>query len=327
MAMMSTFDPYAYDHVFMPAIVSLAVLGTSSLASLVRRLPAPARGPDLRLATGYAALALQFVPMLHPVHSAYHHEDTRLVHDILLRRLRGYGSFMAPYHGFYADQAGMEGSLCVLPLDDIMRGAQNRLLRRDPRFFDRMFDQLRHGPGRPVLITDLPLESLGDVSRPYWASLAPHYRLLGDLGAFGDSLRPLIPGATTMRFVYAPADEPSLADARRTGAAVPAGTPPAAVRVRGSMGRCTPPGPGATPTRAKSFIRPGGSRRGPQGVPCHSVTGGIRQTCRCAVESIRAAPHALARNTWPPVASARSSATPHQGRPASRSRAHSPGVM
>ncbi len=228
MSMMSTFDPYAYDHVFMPTIVMLAVLGTISLAGLVRHLPAPARGPDLRLATGYAVLALQFVPMLYPVRTTYHHHDTRRVHENLMARLQAYRTVMVPYHGFFADQAGLRGSLCVLPLDDIVRGTGNRLLRRDPQFFDRMFDQLRHGPGRPVLITDLPLERLGDVSQPYWASLAPHYRLVDDLGAFGDSLRPLLPGATTMHLVYAPVEEPPAAEPGAARAPATAGAPRAA---------------------------------------------------------------------------------------------------
>jgi hypothetical protein len=134
-----------------------------------------------------------------------------------------------PYHGFYDWSAGKGTSLHIIALDDILRARGNRLLKRDPAFFDRMFEPLRTGPQRPAIVTDVELERSGHL----WASLAPFYRLEGELGWITEELRPITGNRFSPTYIYVP---------REPGE--PAGPTPATL---GSTSAPGPPPLGLTP--------------------------------------------------------------------------------
>ena len=66
---LATLDPYAFVHTLMPTLAALAVLGPIALHRLAQRLAAPEGSPELARAAICAVLALQFLPLLYPVHS------------------------------------------------------------------------------------------------------------------------------------------------------------------------------------------------------------------------------------------------------------------
>lgn len=211
--LLATLDPYAFHHVLMPTLTALSLVGPLALQRVTQRLaPAPAQAGQVMLAT---LLACQFVSLLYPVRTMLPTRGGAAIEAAHLARLKGFeGRVIEPSHGFYAWEAGKGTALHTLPLDDIVRARGNRLMKRDPAYFERMFDSLRTGADRPVLITDTPLEHLADASAPLWARLAPHYRLVGDLGPLADQLRPHIGYRGAPTLIYLPADADSGGPAR-----------------------------------------------------------------------------------------------------------------
>lgn len=206
--LMATLDPSAYHHVLTPTLVALAVLGPLSLHRLLAALvPRPAvTGPN-----PYAclALALQFLPLAYPMHEQLPHARGREARDQLLADLRAEpGAVLMPYHGFYSERAGKPTSLHIIPLDDILRSRGNSLLARDPRFLDRMFVPLASGPGRPPIVTDVPLSESGRL----WAALEHSYRRVGSLGWISEPLRPVTGNRFAPTWRYDPC-EPGYAEA------------------------------------------------------------------------------------------------------------------
>jgi hypothetical protein len=203
--LLATLDPYAFYHVLMPTLTALAVVGPLALQRITQRLaPAPSEAGGAMLA---ALLAVQFVALLYPVRAMLPTRGASAIDAAHLARLRAFrGRVIEPSHGFFAYEAGKGTALHTLPLDDIVRARGNRLLKRDPAYFERMFDSLRVGPDRPVLITDTPLEHLADASAPLWATLVPYYRRAGDLGPLSDQLRPHIGYRGAPTLVYEPVE-------------------------------------------------------------------------------------------------------------------------
>ncbi|HTO91661.1 MAG TPA: hypothetical protein VMJ70_11080 [Candidatus Sulfotelmatobacter sp.] len=211
--LLATLDPYAYRHTLMPVVVSLALLapiaaqrilraafagGTSASATTERAVTAIAA---LLLVLQYPAVAYSARRYLPPPHA----EETRAAFYARLKAIPG--PVLMPYHGFYTWEALGKTSFHLLALDDIVRAHGNRLLRTDPQLLDRMFDGLRHGPNRPWLVLDLPLERTGDVSLPMWQSLAPHYRLVDSLGVITEGLRPVAGLRDAPSLIYQPIGE------------------------------------------------------------------------------------------------------------------------
>lgn len=207
--LMATLDPYAFLHTMMPSLLAYALVGPLALerlleAGFVRRRTAFTWAAAAVIAVQFAALP--FSPRAlrpRPGGAAALHEFT----DFLRRQ----GRAAVVFHGFYTSVAGMGTGLSILPLDDVVRSHGNSLLRRDPGYFDRMFARWRSGPGRPVIVSDTTLAMTGDVSRPYWASLVPGYRLVGTLGDLANRLRPVVGEHDTPRYVYVPVDPDSSA--------------------------------------------------------------------------------------------------------------------
>jgi len=224
--LMATLDPSAYHHVLMPSMMALAVLGPISLHRLLAALaPRPARsGPN-----GYAclALALQFLPLAYPMHDQLPHARGREARDQLLADLRAEsGPVLMPYHGFYTYSAGKPTSLHIIALDDIVRSRGNRLLQRDPAFLDRMFAPLASGPGRPPIVTDIPLAESGRL----WAGLQHSYRRVGGLGWISEPLRPVTGNRFAPTWRYDPRDPGAAGETSAPESARPAdasGRPPA----------------------------------------------------------------------------------------------------
>jgi len=106
--------------------------------------------------------------------------------------------------------AGKGMGMTVLPLDDILRAKGNRLLKRDPHYFERMFDSLRTGLVRPTIVSDTVLSKCGDASLPLWSSLEGPYRRTGDMGDLIDRLRPLAGARNAPTWIYTPVPAESL---------------------------------------------------------------------------------------------------------------------
>ena len=206
--LMATLDAYAYYHTLIPTIAAFCVLAPVALDRLARRLDP---GPGSR-ATAVAAvvLALQFVPLLYPMHTLLPRPGAEATRRDFVARLRALpGRVLLPYHGYYLTAAGKGMSVSVLPLDDVVRAKGNRLLREDPRYFDRLFDALRRGPGRPIVVNDSVLTKTGEASTPLWASLDSSYRRAGDLGDLVERLRPLAGNRNSPTWIYVPTDPPA----------------------------------------------------------------------------------------------------------------------
>ena len=202
---LATLDPWAYRHVFTPTIVALAILGPISLDRLARQLEAgTSAGRGLGTAVAYWVLALQFLPLLYPVRSQMPRPGASEAHAELLARVKALpGPVMIPYHPFFAWQAGEHSGLDMIALDDIGRAHGNSYLRRDPHALERMFAPLRSGPGRPSLVTDLPLDRMG----PLWVAIAPGYALRESFPEeFSNTLRPVTGNRRTPTYVYVPVE-------------------------------------------------------------------------------------------------------------------------
>lgn len=207
--LLATLDPWAYLHVFTPTVVAMSVLGPLAVDRLSRRLDAAA-GERAGLGSTFAlvVLAVQFVPLLYSVGIHRPRPHAIEAHDELLARLRALpNGAILPYHSWYATEAGVPGSLQYIALNDIERSRGNTILRRDPRFLERMFAPLHSGPNRPAIVTDMPLERSG----PLWASLAPGYRLADSLGKVTATFRPLTGNQHSITYVYLPV-APAAAD-------------------------------------------------------------------------------------------------------------------
>lgn len=199
--LMATLDPSAYRHVLMPTLVVAAVLGPLSIVRVMRALGGPASATG---AVALALLALQFAPLLYSIRGHLPHARAREAHGALERLVAASpGDVLMPYHGFYAWSARKPASLHIIALDDILRARGNRLLARDPAFFDRMFEPLRHGPDRPAIVTDVPLVRSGRL----WASLAGSYRLADSLGWISEPLRPVSGNRFTPTYLYLPRED------------------------------------------------------------------------------------------------------------------------
>jgi hypothetical protein len=208
--LMATLDPYAYYHTLMPTIAAFCVLGPIALDRLARRLDggAPARAA----AAACVMLALQFLPLLYPMRTLIPRPGAAATRREFVAKLRSLpGRVLMPYHGFYLTVAGKSMGMSVLPLDDVVRAKGNRLLRRDPQYFERLFDALRHGPGRPLIVNDSVFAKTGDASTSMWATLDQSYRRAGDLGDLIERLRPLAGSRNAPTWIYAPVDSAAAA--------------------------------------------------------------------------------------------------------------------
>ncbi|HEV2105730.1 MAG TPA: hypothetical protein VGU27_08365, partial [Candidatus Eisenbacteria bacterium] len=186
---LATLDPYAYYHTLMPSLCGFALLGPLAL----HRLGADQR-PEARPALAWATallLAVQFATLAYSPRALRPHPHGARTLARMVAFLRAQPRPTLVLHGFYMDAAGRGTALDILPLDDVLRARGNHLLRRDPAYFERLFASVRSGPGRPAFVTDTTLESVGDASRPLWRSIAPGYRLAGDLGDLARELQPL----------------------------------------------------------------------------------------------------------------------------------------
>ena len=223
--LLATLDPYAYFHVLMPTIASLAVAAPIALERIGRRLEASRGAAATPLATTGAhagppplttclVLALGFLPLLYPMHTLLPRPGAAAARRDIVEKLRSIpGPVLVPFHGFYGTLAGKDMGMTVLPLDDILRSKGNRLLKRDPHWFDRMFDSLRTGPDRPTIVSDTVFSKCGDASVQLWSTLEGPYRRTGDLGDLIERLRPLAGSRNAPTWIYSPVPAESIAAA------------------------------------------------------------------------------------------------------------------
>ncbi|MEO5617017.1 MAG: glycosyltransferase family 39 protein [Candidatus Eisenbacteria bacterium] len=216
---LSTLDPYAYYHVLMPTIAAFAVSGPVAMYRLGQRLGAGSAVPGAPIpAAVCVVLALQFIPLTYPMRTLLPRPGAQETYVATIKKLRELpGPILMPYHGYYATMAGKGMGMTVLPLDDIIRAKGNSLLKRDPQYFERMFDSLRTGPNRPTIVSDTVFAKAGDASLDLWRSLEGSYRLAGDMGDLIDRLRPLAGARNAPTWIFVPV-EPSAADSSRRGA-------------------------------------------------------------------------------------------------------------
>lgn len=204
---MATLDPDAFRHVMNPTVAAFSILGPVALARLVREFVPAAREPGSPVPPIAAFIVcLLSVPLLYPVRAHFPHRGGAEAHAALLDTLRRHpGPVLVLYHGFYAWQAGKGTSLHQITLDDIVRAKGNSLLERDPLYFHRLFEPLRNGRDRPLILTDVRLDHSGSESRPLWREVAKHYRLAGELPrSIEIAANPVTGNHWTPRFLYAP---------------------------------------------------------------------------------------------------------------------------
>lgn len=198
---LASLDPEAYRHALMPTMLAFSILGPISLHRIATEMTLT-RTTQIRTTMGILCglLALQFLPLVYPIHDSLPRPGAREARDAFVARLKRMpGPVLVPYHGFYSSLAGKSTSLHVIPLDDVLRAPGNHLTRNDPEFFTRMFDGLRHGPQRPAIVTDVPLES-----NQLWGRIRAEYTLAGDLGSLSETLRPVTGNRFTPTHVYVP---------------------------------------------------------------------------------------------------------------------------
>lgn len=204
--MMATLDPDAFRHVLNPSVVVLVILGPLALQHVYHQLStgSGAARPHQQ-AIVYLVLCLQFLPLAYPVRGHLPHPRGREALAALEQRIEAMpGRVLMLYHGYYTDKAGKGTTLQQITLDDIARSRGNRVLKHDPQLLVRMFEPLRDGPGRPTIITDVPLERSGSESRALWRSLVDGYQLVDSLGWESAALSPVDGWHWTPRYVYRP---------------------------------------------------------------------------------------------------------------------------
>ena len=216
--LLATLDPYAYFHTLMPTIAAFAVAGPIALHALAARLEggAPIAGAGSMgardasrpvSAVACVVLALAFLPLLYPMRTLLPRPGAAATRRDYVEKLRSLpGPVLLPFHGYFTTLAGKGTGMCVLPLDDVVRAKGNALLKRDPRYFERMFDSLRAGPDRPLIVSDTVFAKCGDASRSMWASLDGPYAQAGDLGELTERLRPLAGSLNAPTWIYVPVD-------------------------------------------------------------------------------------------------------------------------
>ena len=208
--LLATLDPYAYFHTLMPTIAAFSVAGPIALHRLSLRLESfivSKANPNAVSPLACAVLALAFLPLIYPMRQLIPRPGAAETRRDFVAKLKSLpGPVLLPFHGFYPTIAGKGMGMTVLPLDDVVRAKGNRLLKRDPRYFERMFDSLRAGPNRPLIVNDTVFAKCGDASLSMWASLDGPYRRIGDLGELTDRLRPLAGSRNAPTWLYAPAD-------------------------------------------------------------------------------------------------------------------------
>ena len=204
---MATLDPDAFRHVMNPTVVAFSVLGPICMARLVNAFVPAAREPGAPVPPIAAFIfCLLWVPLIYPIRAHLPHRNGHAAHDSLIVKLRSYpGPVLVLYHGFYGWQAGKGTGLHQITLDDIIRAPGNSLLRRDPEYFDRLFEPLRTGDNRPMILTDIRLDHSGSESRDLWRAVARSYRLQGELSPeIEKAANPITGNHWTPRYLYVP---------------------------------------------------------------------------------------------------------------------------
>jgi hypothetical protein len=200
---MATLDPYAYRHTLMPMVTMLALvapLAAWRLASGFGGLHRP-----VAIAAVLWLLVPQYVPLLFSIRHYLPRADGWELREAFYERLhRIPGRAMILNHGFYLADAGERPSVHLLAIDDIIRARGNRLLAADPAYFERAFASLETGTDRPWLVTDVPLERVGDVSSPHWIRVARAYALTDSFGPLTQALLPTAGLQQAPRYIYAP---------------------------------------------------------------------------------------------------------------------------
>ena len=218
--LLATLDPTAWKHTFIPTLLAMVVIGPISIhriMSLFTDGASPARAHSRAVA--FAMLSFQFVPLIYSVRSQMPHrhaEEARRELDARIRSAKG--TVMVPYHGFYAWVAGRGTSAHILALGDVLRAHHNSLVKRDPGYFDRMFEPLTSGALGATIITDTLLTGSGSP----WEDLDRRYRISSEMDDVSLALRPVTGYQVSPRYVYVPREVERAAAGADSGAASPA---------------------------------------------------------------------------------------------------------
>jgi hypothetical protein len=183
----------------MPTMAAFSILGPLSLHRIGERFQIPdPRGTSgvLALVLVLQVIALSSAPRLEI--PSRHAGEARAM---LLERLRAIpGRVILLHHGFFTTLAGKGIMVQDIGLGDIDRATGNRLQRVNPRATQQVLDPLRAGPGRPALITDMPLAEAG----PLWSTLDSAYVLHQDWGDQLAGMKPLWGYMGYPRYFYVP---------------------------------------------------------------------------------------------------------------------------
>ncbi|MEO5989058.1 MAG: hypothetical protein ABIU54_08225 [Candidatus Eisenbacteria bacterium] len=208
--LLATLDPHAWRHVFMPTFMTLCIAGPIALSRMESEFIrlSPSAGARASVAISLL-LAGQFIPLIYSIGLERGHRnaaEARAQFVQLLRELPG--PVWVPTHGFYASLAGKAPGMQFIAIDDIERAPGNSLLLRDPKFLDRMVEELRSGPDRPFIVADGPLEKVG----PIWGRIAEGYRVIREIPEWSEGLAGITGHRTRPDRIYAPIPADSIAD-------------------------------------------------------------------------------------------------------------------
>jgi hypothetical protein len=203
--LIATLDSYSYRHTLMPVVALFALAAPIAAWRIVHGMSGGRLPAALAAALVLLLLAPQYAPILYHVRRHVPKPSVEPQRDRFYERLREVPArILLLNHGFYLYDAGRRPSLHLLALEDILRSRGNALLRRDPGYFDRRLSALVSGPSRPWILTDRPMETLGDHSNPWWRKIAARYAVRDSFPAIVEVELPLLGPNEAPRYLYAP---------------------------------------------------------------------------------------------------------------------------
>jgi len=228
----ASMEPWGGAHAWLPLAVGLSLFGAFAVGRVVQHLSTwPGSTRTAGASVVVTVLALQLVTVLHGSDGQVPPVETQRQWDHYRAWVRSQGNVLAPGHGLISRATVGVPTYDAYAMAQIAASPGNRVTRDDPKFFERMFDPLRKGQERPMLLTDRPLESCA----PPLSSLEPGYALVrtpSDLLSWRTDDGPTLP-----TYLYRPvAEAPRAAVTPAPPAPAATDDPPPADDADASMG-------------------------------------------------------------------------------------------